>query len=104
VLEAGLVGSVLPAADLDHTMQLVLSDITVCTAPGLNETRTYPNSALLPAADRPEWLMPAGPPADPFNQAGTTPAQFCEIATATNDEGTGPPVPPYGAGDVPSLM
>ena len=50
-LEAGLVGSVLPAAA--DTVELVLSDITVCKA-APNDTRTYPNVTALLAADQPE--------------------------------------------------
>jgi FtsP/CotA-like multicopper oxidase with cupredoxin domain len=105
VLEAGL-GSVLPA----DTMQLVLSDTTVCkagTPADPNDTTTYIDpGTIATAADRAEWLMPPPDPMNPthFSQNGITPAQLCDIATAKNDAGTGPPVPPYGAGDVPSLM
>jgi FtsP/CotA-like multicopper oxidase with cupredoxin domain len=104
-LEAGL-GSVLPA----DTMQLVLSDTTVCkagTPADPNDTTTYIDpGTIATAADRAEWLMPPPDPMNPthFSQNGITPAQLCDIATAKNDAGTGPPVPPYGAGDVPSLM
>src|SRR2546427_101272 len=68
-------GGLLPqAAD---TVQLVLSDITVCGA-APNATRTYPNVTLLPAANQPEWLMPAGPAGDPYVQVGVTPDLLCD--------------------------
>jgi FtsP/CotA-like multicopper oxidase with cupredoxin domain len=98
--EAVLVSGVLPAAA--DTMQLVLSDITVCKAPGLNDTRTYPDPTLLPPADQPEWLMP-GPP---FAQTGPAPKDLCEIApagSATDNDGMAAAAS-YSAGDVPSMM
>ena len=86
-LEANI-RAVLPAADpaalpavlpaLADTMQLVLSDITVC-GPLLPATylNTYVDPAtILPAADRPEWLSNVWP------QTGPTPKQLCEIPQA----------------------
>ena len=55
--EAGLVGTVLPTA-LD-TMQLVLSDITVCKAPLSNDAKLFDFSAL-PLLDHPEALVEPG--------------------------------------------
>src|SRR5205085_2728426 len=57
-LQAGLIGGVLPAAA--DTMQLVLSDITVCKGVGSTDP-TYLANYIDPAtiatpADRPEWL------------------------------------------------
>jgi FtsP/CotA-like multicopper oxidase with cupredoxin domain len=99
-LEAGLVGSVLPSAA--ETMQLVLSDTTVCRTPGLgpppaagNYTATYSD---LTAA---EWL--SGVTA----QTGPSPRDLCEIGpagSATDDEGNliVAPGTSYNAGDIPS--
>lgn len=98
-LEAGLVGSVLPAAA--DTMQVVLSDITVCKAPGGNDLATYVDPTTIPsAADRPEWLSGL------TSQTGPTPVQLCEIApggSATADDGS-PAAASYNAGDVPSVV
>ena len=57
-LESAIVGSVLPADTVSETMELVLSDITVCKAPAmgatasLNDTATYPTAQFATA----EWL------------------------------------------------
>lgn len=103
--ETTLVGNTLPSA-LD-TKQLVLSDITVCKAPGMNDTATYPTPAGT------EWLastptVQAGAtPIDP--QPSPTPQTLCEFilpgpGPAVDDHGMPVTVPLYGAGDVPSLM
>ena len=76
--------AVLPAADplalpavlpaQADTMQLVLSDITVCKAPGSNNPTTYPIPVPpLMAADQAEWLSGA------TAQTGTSPRDLCEI-------------------------
>jgi len=95
--EAGIVGSVLPAAA--DTMQLVLSDITVCKTPGSNDAQLFDFSAL-PVADRPEWL--SGTTTKP----APTPRDLCEIAptgSARDDDGALMAVS-YGNHDVPSIM
>ena len=91
----------LPAAT--DTMQLVLSDITVCRTPGVappagNATATYVDPTTLPLADRAEWLSGA------TAQTGPSPKALCEIApagSATADDGS-PALASYGAGFVPS--
>jgi len=105
-LEATIVapapGAVLPAAA--DTMQLVLSDITVCKGVGsLDPTylATYIDPTTIPTvADRPEWLSGR------TDQVGPTPKILCEIAalggSATDDDGN-PAVASYLAGDIPSL-
>ena len=96
-LESNLTGpgGVLPAAA--DTMQLVLSDVTVCKAPGTNDAATYVDpTTIATVADRPEWLSGL------TSQVGPTPVMFCELPTATNDDGTMAAVS-YAAGDVPSL-
>ena len=102
-------GVVLPASTPAETMQIVLSDTTVCKAPGQNDATTYPiPNPPLAAADQPEWL--SGDTA----QFGTSPRDLCEIptipplpdtpyGTAKNDDGTAAVVS-YGAGDIPSIM
>ena len=93
-LEAGLVGSVLPAAA--DTVQLVLSDITVCKAPP-NLTRTFVDPATIAVADRPEWLS------SNTAQRGPTPAQLCELPSAKDDDGNAA-LAAYVAGDVASIV
>src|SRR5207247_10347176 len=74
------------------TMQVVLSDITVCKAPGTNDARTYldylaPNNAT---ADAAEWLALAATPGL-TQQSGPQPIALCEIAptgSAPNDDGS----------------
>ncbi|HYI14114.1 MAG TPA: DUF1326 domain-containing protein [Thermomicrobiales bacterium] len=98
---APAVGAVLPAAA--DTMQLVLSDITVCKGVGsLDPTylANYGDPTTMPLADRPEWLSGR------TDQVGPTPISLCEIAAlggnATDDMGA-PAATSYLAGDVPSL-
>ena len=89
----------LPAAA--DTLQLVLSDITVCRTPGAapppgagNYTATYADYAAA------EWL--SGVTA----QTGPSPKALCEIApagSATDDDGA-PATTSYGAGFVPSSI
>ncbi|WP_152190737.1 multicopper oxidase domain-containing protein [Georgenia satyanarayanai] len=94
--EAALVAAgVLPGAA--DTRQLVLSDITVCKAPGSNDATTYPDPTALPAADRPEWLSGA------TSQPPPTPVTLCELPTAVDDAGD-PALASYGLGDVPSVF
>ncbi len=99
-LEASLVGGVLPAAA--DTMQLVLSDTTVCKGVGSTDP-TYLASYIDPmtiatAADRPEWLSGR------TNQVGPAPINFCEIAGGATDEHGGVAPANYLPGDIPSLV
>ena len=91
--EATLIGSgVLPG--LADTKQIVLSDITVCKAPGSNDTVTY--NPTLP------WV---GGAALPVQQA-PTPITLCEIAPtggATDDLGN-PAAASNAPGEVPSII
>ncbi len=106
-LEANLTNGVILPAPAD-TMQVVLSDITVCKAPGSNlnatlQDTTYDDPTTLLLADRPEWL--SGVTA----QNGTSPKQLCEIApagSAVDDDGNliVAPGTSYNAGDVPSIV
>jgi FtsP/CotA-like multicopper oxidase with cupredoxin domain len=102
-LEANIVSTpgvdrALPAAT--DTLQLVLSDITVCGA--TNATTTYVDPTSLPPGDGAEWLSGA------TAQAAPSPRALCEIApagSATNDDGsprTAADGGNYGAGFVPS--
>jgi FtsP/CotA-like multicopper oxidase with cupredoxin domain len=92
-------GALLPA----DTMQLVLSDTTVCKGAGsLDPTyvANYIDPNTLPLADRPEWLSGR------IDQFGPTPKELCEIApggTATDDDGAAAAAS-YLAGDIPSLV
>lgn len=98
--EAALIadGTLPGAAD---TFQLVLSDTTVCKAPGSNDAATYVDPATIPVAlDRPEWLSGANA------QPGPTPLSLCEIApagAAMNEDGT-PAGASFAAGEVPTIQ
>ena len=94
--EAAIVGSVLPPAS--ETLQLVLSDTTVCRAPGTNLAATYVDPTTLPLADRAEWLSLLNA------QTGPSPRDLCEIAptgSATDDDGN-PAAVSYAATFSPS--
>lgn len=111
---APIINRALPAAA--DTMQVVLSDITVCEA--ANDIRTYldylaPDNGTTDAA---EWLALADTPTL-TQQSGPQPVQLCEIGAggATNDDGSdrtashGDPwevgtITNYGPGVVPSMM
>ena len=97
--EAALIAAgVLPGAA--DTKQLVLSDITICKAPGLNDAATYVDPTTLPVGDRAEWLSGA------TSQQAPAPVGLCEIApagSATNDDGTAAATS-YAAGHVPSMV
>jgi FtsP/CotA-like multicopper oxidase with cupredoxin domain len=93
-LEAGLVGTVLPAAA--DTYQVVLSDITVCKA--INDIATYPDPTPMPAADRPEWL--SGNTAQP----APAPRDLCEVAFGATDDLGAAALVNFAAGDVPSII
>jgi FtsP/CotA-like multicopper oxidase with cupredoxin domain len=89
--EQALEGSILPAAADTRTM--VLSDLTVCKAPGSNDTDTYPNT-LPHVSGSP---LPA--------QAGPFPVDLCEAAPdgdALDEDGN--PRGDYAANDVPNIQ
>ncbi|MFL5832225.1 MAG: multicopper oxidase domain-containing protein [Solirubrobacteraceae bacterium] len=73
-----------------NTKQLVLSDTTVCKAPGTNDTATY-NPSL-------PWVGGGALPP----QLGPTPKTLCEAPTAIDDDGS--LRPNYAAGDIPAIQ
>ncbi len=81
-------GQIPSAAD---TKQIVLSDATVCKAPGTNDTQTY--SSSLP------WVGGGALP----NQLGPTPKTLCEAPTAIDEDGNALPSG-YQAGDIPAIQ
>jgi FtsP/CotA-like multicopper oxidase with cupredoxin domain len=88
--EGALIPGTIP--NESQTEKLVLSDITVCGAPG-NPANNPPYDDGLP------WAGPGGvlPP-----QPGLTPEQLCDIAAVDEDgnlSGT-----PFNAGDVPNIQ
>lgn len=94
--EAALIASgVLPGAAA--TRPVVLTDITVCKAPGGNDTATYVDPTTLPAADRAEWMSGG------TSQPAPTPVDLCQLPGATDDHGN-PAAGPYLLGDVPSIV
>ena len=100
--EATLIASGVIPGEAD-TRQLVLSDITVCKAPGMNNSATYVDPmTVFPMADRAEWLGGA------TSQPGPAPVELCEIppaGTATNDDHNGTPAAvSYAADEVPSII
>ena len=82
--------SVLPAAA--QTKTIVLSDITVCKAPGSNDAETY---------DLTSGVWPHVSGGDLPGQAGPDPVDLCEVAPIDED---GNPRPIYQAGDVPNIQ
>ena len=97
--EAALIADgTLPGAP--QTVPLVLSDTTVCKAPGSNDPATYVDPTTIPAADRPEWLSGA------TSQPGPTPVGLCEIAPAGHamKEDGSPAAASFAAGGVPSIQ
>ncbi|GJQ57061.1 MAG: hypothetical protein HKUEN07_36300 [Rhodocyclaceae bacterium] len=91
--EAALVSrGVLPRQDYT----LMLSDTTVCKAPGRNDTATFPADPALP------WSLTAkGLGSFPGNNAYPTPKDLCE----TPRDGHGHPRPgPLAAGDIPNVQ
>jgi FtsP/CotA-like multicopper oxidase with cupredoxin domain len=108
LLEANLTNGVLPNGVLlpgpADTMQVVLSDITVCKGVGSTDPTYLANYVdptdliLFPnPADAPEWLSGA------TSQVGPTPKTLCELPSATDDDGAAAAAS-YLAGDVPSLV
>lgn len=89
--EAALIAAgVLPGAA--DTKQVVLSDTTVCKAPGTNDAATY--SATLP------WVGPGG--VLPV-QVGPTPQTLCDAPGALNEDGNIQGAA-FGAGDIPNIQ
>ena len=85
----------------DQTKPLVLSDTTVCKAPGSNDPVTYPN----PGGNTLPWVgNPGGgtTPALPV-QANPTPKMLCETPTAVDGAGNLRSTS-YAAGDIPSIQ
>jgi FtsP/CotA-like multicopper oxidase with cupredoxin domain len=88
--EAALQASgALPPAS--QTKPLVLSDVTVCKAPGTNDTQTYP--LTLP------WVGGGALPA----QASPVPKDLCETPNAVDVQGNLKPTS-YAAGDIPAIQ
>jgi len=88
VLDANLQGNVLPSAA--HTKTLVLSDITVCKAPGSNDAATYDTSTLPHVSG--SWLGTV---------QGKTPNILCEVHPVDEE---GNLRSPFSAGEVPNIM
>lgn len=91
--EAALItAGVLP--DAAETIALVLSDTTVCKAPGSNDPETYDPTLGLP------WTGPGGI----FNTAQPvpTPVALCETSPLDDEGMTG--APPFGVGDIPNIQ
>jgi len=99
--EETLVGNTLPAAA--DTKQLVLSDITVCKAPGMNDPATYPTPAGTEWLGSTPTIQAGATPTTP--QPGPTPVTLCQLPTAVDDHGEQPVTfTGYVAGDVPNTM
>lgn len=90
------------------TKQIVLSDITVCKAEGMNDAATYPTAAGTEWLGSTPTIQAGATPTTP--QPGPTPTILCEIPTAANgmtgaavDDHGDPALASYAAGAVPSL-
>jgi len=96
--------AVTDAAAVIDTVQLVLSDMTVCKGVGSVDATylaNYVDPTTLPAADRPEWLSGR------TDQVGPTPISLCQIAaeggSATDDMGA-PAAASYLGGMITHLV
>src|SRR5215204_4848587 len=95
-----------------QTEAVVLSDITVCKAPGANDTHTYnDNDDATPAVTQP-WAGNAAANDLP-HQLAPTPANLCEGPGVNSAGGgfdpypvdeSGNPAPNFNAGDVPNIQ
>ena len=85
----------------DQTKPIVLSDTTVCKAPGTNDPVTYPN----PGDNTLPWFGNPGGGATPALpvQANPTPKMLCETPTAVDGAGN-LRTTSYAAGDIPSIQ
>jgi FtsP/CotA-like multicopper oxidase with cupredoxin domain len=83
----------------DQTKPIVLSDTTVCKAPGSNDAVTYPN----PGNNTLPWVNnPNGGTTPPLPvQADPKPVQLCETQAV---DGAGNARGPYAAGDIPAIQ
>ena len=84
-------GTLPPAA---QTVPLVLSDLTVCKAPGSNDPKTYPTGATVP------WSGPGG--SLTTEQPAPWPVTLCEEPTAIDEDGN--LRTSFAAGDVPNTQ
>jgi FtsP/CotA-like multicopper oxidase with cupredoxin domain len=73
----------------ERTLPIVLSDTTVCKAPGSNDAQTYPSN-LPHVSGKP---LPV--------QAGPTPKDLCETSPL---DAHGEPRGPFAAGDIPNIQ
>jgi FtsP/CotA-like multicopper oxidase with cupredoxin domain len=80
------------------TKQIVLSDTTVCKAPGSNDTHTYDDNADSTPGTTAPWI--GGGPLP--QQLGLAPKGLCESPTAIDDNGS--PTGSYAAGDIPAIQ
>lgn len=76
----------------NQTLTMVLSDATICKAPGSNDMETY-NVATQP------WLDGGSGPLPP--QAGPDPDDLCDITPIDED---GVARPDFAAGDIPNIQ
>jgi FtsP/CotA-like multicopper oxidase with cupredoxin domain len=101
--EAALIGAnVLPP--VANTLQLVLSDVTVCKAVGSNDLQTYPSATTLPWVGNTATIPPGGAPTPV--QTGSTPRMLCEIppsGSALDDDGNAR-TSSFGSGDIPNIQ
>ena len=85
---------VLPNAS--RTRTLVLSDITVCHAPGRNDAVTFPGGARVP------WVFSTSIGPFPGHDAFPTPRDLCE--TPRDDRGQPLASGPLAEGDIPNIQ
>lgn len=78
------------------TLQLVLSDMTVCSA-APNDLKTYDFASLL-AVDKPEWLSPEG------EQPAPMPMDLCQTFPLNEDGTAGAAIAAPVAGTIPNIQ
>ncbi|MDX6582439.1 MAG: hypothetical protein QOI10_1623 [Solirubrobacterales bacterium] len=95
-----------------NTKQLVLSDTTVCKAPGTNNANPYDDNTVAPPGAQP-WAGGAGVANTLPKQTDPSPKNLCEGPAVVSGGGGSDPYPvdengdatgPFAAGDIPNIQ
>jgi FtsP/CotA-like multicopper oxidase with cupredoxin domain len=96
-----------------QTKPIVLSDTTVCKAPGANDTHTYDDNAVAPAGTQP-WAGGGGAANMLPPQLAPVPSNLCQGPAVASAGGGSDPYPvdedgvlkpaPFATGDIPNIQ